>query len=79
MSGVVAALRGSVVAEGVRLGKATVVRATNLALCVRLDDEDSDRWVPKSQIHEDSEVYSENSDPGELVVKLWFAEKEGLA
>lgn len=36
-------------------------------------------WVPKSVIHDDSEVFDagENSH-GKLVLKMWFAEKEGL-
>lgn len=34
-------------------------------------------WVPKSVIHEDSEVWKEGQEPGELVVKHWFAKKEG--
>ncbi len=34
-------------------------------------------WVPKSVIHDDSEVYKAGTD-GQLIVKLWWAEKEGL-
>ncbi len=34
-------------------------------------------WVPKSVIHDDSEV-SKNGDSGKLIVKQWYAEKEGL-
>jgi len=34
-------------------------------------------WVPKSVIHDDSEVYKEGTS-GKLVVARWFAEKEGL-
>ena len=34
-------------------------------------------WVPKSVIHDDSEVY-ELGHEGKLVVQEWFAEKEGL-
>jgi hypothetical protein len=36
-------------------------------------------WVPKSQIHEDSEVYSKKSGGGTLIVTRWWAEKKGLA
>jgi hypothetical protein len=36
-------------------------------------------WVPKSVIHEDSEVYSKRSGCGTLVVPAWFAKKSGLA
>jgi hypothetical protein len=35
-----------------------------------------ERWVPKSCVHEDSEVYKDGTD-GELVVVHWFADKKG--
>ncbi len=36
-------------------------------------------WIPKSMIHDDSEVYdAKDNSSGKLVVKLWWAEKEGL-
>jgi endo-beta-N-acetylglucosaminidase D len=35
-------------------------------------------WVPKSQVHEDSEV-NEKGDEGILITTRWWAEKEGLA
>lgn len=34
-------------------------------------------WFPKSVIHDDSEVWEEGQQ-GTLIVKRWFAEKEGL-
>jgi hypothetical protein len=34
-------------------------------------------WVPKSVIHDDSEVY-EDGHHGTLVLQTWWAEKEGL-
>jgi len=37
-------------------------------------------WVPKSQVHEDSEVWEDSDEgrgPGTLYVTTWFAEKEG--
>lgn len=34
-------------------------------------------WVPKSQIHDDSEVWEDGKE-GTLVVSIWFAEKEHL-
>lgn len=39
-----------------------------------------ERWIPKSVIHDDSEVYdaADNAE-GELVVQGWFADKEGLS
>ena len=33
-------------------------------------------WIPQSAIHEDSEVYKKG-DEGKLLVKMWWAEKEG--
>lgn len=35
-------------------------------------------WVPKSVIHYHSEVM-EQDDVGKLIVRGWYAEKEGLA
>jgi hypothetical protein len=35
-------------------------------------------WVPKSVVDDDSEVY-EDGHEGILVLKYWWAEKEGLA
>lgn len=32
-------------------------------------------WVPKSVIHDDSEVYEKGGE-GKLVVKTWWAQKE---
>lgn len=46
------------------------------ALLVRLQD-GREQWFPKSVIHDDSEVY-ELGHEGEIVVKCWFAENEGL-
>lgn len=33
-------------------------------------------WVPKSAVHDDSEVYKDG-DEGTLIVKDWLAEKRG--
>lgn len=40
-----------------------------------------EHWVPKSMIHDDSEVFDgfENAGPGKLVVSLWWAEQAKLA
>lgn len=56
---------------------ATATRETDRALLVRLAN-GTDHWIPKSQIHDDSEVY-QDGHVGCLVVKGWFAEKEGFA
>jgi hypothetical protein len=34
-------------------------------------------WVPKSMIHDDSEVYKAFTE-GNLIVRRWWAEKKGL-
>jgi hypothetical protein len=39
--------------------------------------DDKKHWIPKSVVHEDSEVSSEG-DTGTIVLQRWFAEKEGL-
>ena len=49
--------------------KAVLVESENLP--------DDEMWVPKSQIHDDSEIWKLN-DTGDLLVNMWFAEKEGL-
>lgn len=53
-------------------------RETEKALLVE-DDDGAEHWIPKSVVHDDSEVFDagKNAD-GRLVVKRWFAEKEGL-
>lgn len=49
---------------------------TDKALCVELPD-GARKWIPKSVIHDDSEVWK-YGDEGVLVVKTWWAEREGL-
>jgi len=34
-------------------------------------------WIPKTQIHEDSEVWK-TGDKGHLVIPTWLAEEKGL-
>ena len=34
-------------------------------------------WIPKSLVHEDSEVWRDG-DYGRLVVATWFVEREGI-
>lgn len=65
--------------DGVNLGQTQAIAGTAKALRVQLESEDAPRWIPKSQIHDDSEVHdSDNNATGDLVVTQWFAEKEGL-
>lgn len=61
------------------LGTVTVERASKKALLVQLPFEDEPRWIPMSVIHDDSEVHNESTKEGRLVVKAWFADKEGIA
>jgi hypothetical protein len=63
--------------DGVNLGPAKVVRATEKALLVLLDGEE-EAWVPKSVIHDDSEVYSEKANEGDLIVAGWWAKNNGF-
>lgn len=63
------------------LGDGKVIREADsgLALLVELDSGDT-VWIPKSMFHDDSEVYDDGDNAeGEVVVKTWWAEKEGLA
>lgn len=47
------------------------------ALFINIEGEE--KWVPKSCIHDDSEVFDgEDNSTGTLIVKRWWAEKEGL-
>lgn len=49
---------------------------TDKAILVEIEGEDF--WVPKSQIDDDSEVFSQKSGTGTLIVSVWWAEKQGL-
>lgn len=56
----------------------TAMKETDKALLIDIDGEEY--WVPKSAIHDDSEVYdNDEHDTGKLVVHLWWAESKGLA
>jgi hypothetical protein len=60
-----------------RIEDCRVIGATDKALRVKSDFFDSGvEWIPKSQIHDDSEVYKEGTD-GTLIVTAWFAEQRG--
>ena len=50
---------------------------TDRAILVEIEGEEA--WVPRSIIHDDSEVYSKEHGEGTLVVPRWWAEKRGLA
>lgn len=54
-----------------------VKRESDKALLVLIPDIDTEPvWVPKSVIHDDSEVYCEGTS-GVLAVKTWWAEEQG--
>lgn len=38
----------------------------------------SEYWIPQSQIHDDSEVYTDDGVEGKLVMTRWIADKKGL-
>lgn len=59
------------------LGDGRVLRETDAALLVELESGET-VWIPKSCVHEDSEVWKDGQ-VGDVVVKRWFAEKNGLA
>lgn len=58
-------------------GKAKGLRLSpsKQGLLVKLGEKE--KWIPVSCIHDDSEVYRAG-DEGLLVLKKWFAEREGL-
>lgn len=63
--------------ETVDLEDVEVLQESDKALRVRVEGEVV--WIPKSQIHDDSEVYSLKSSPGAMKVTRWIAEQKGLA
>jgi hypothetical protein len=66
---------GFMTEQTVEFEDVTVEGETDLALLCTIDDKK--HWIPKSVMHEDSEVLSEG-DTGTIVIMRWFAEKEGL-
>ncbi len=54
---------------------AKCIRETPKAILVVIEDDEV--WVPKSVVHDDSEVYEEGHE-GTLVLHEWWARKEGL-
>jgi hypothetical protein len=71
--------------NGVSLGTGTLKHETDAAILVELDDSGEEIWIPKSQVHDDSEVYSidteegpDQGEDGKVVVSEWWAGKNGL-
>lgn len=63
--------------ELVRFHDCIAEQETAKALRVWIEDLEEHIWVPKSVIHDDSEVYKDGTT-GELVVLEWWASKKGL-
>jgi hypothetical protein len=62
--------------EGFTIEGAEAVRETSKALLVEADFFDEGQaWIPRSQIHADSEVF-ELHGKGKLVVTAWWAKKQ---
>ena len=48
------------------------------AILVLLEDySDEPMWIPKSQIHDNSEVYKKGTS-GTLIITKWIAEQKGV-
>lgn len=60
--------------NGFDYGEVEGIKETLKALLV--DDGTQEFWVPKSQIHESSEVNTD-TDAGMLIVSAWFAREKG--
>ena len=70
---------GMTSSSGVSLGQAKAKRFTSAAILVVLEDmdEEEEAWIPRSCIHDDSEVYDEDNKEGNLVVSAWLAKERG--
>lgn len=65
--------------EPVVVGRYRCSRETTRAILVTNAENELDEfWLPKSTVHDDSEVYSVG-DEGKLIVVRWMAEKKGWA
>jgi hypothetical protein len=56
----------------------TVINESNMAILVQCPFWTSPRWLPKSQIDEESEC-QERNDVGVLVTSAWIAEEKHLS
>ena len=72
----------------VELGRAIAEGQTDLALRVRVTTPsipslrpNDELWIPKSVVHDDSECFGLGKDEreGKIVVKAWWAERNGHA
>ena len=61
------------------LGHGKVTKATDKALEIELTELGETRWIPRSILHVNSEVYDgDKNREGEVVVQQWWALQEGL-
>ncbi len=63
--------------EAHTLGDGKITRESDKALLIKIGDKEI--WVPKSVIHDDSEAFDMKNAEGTVVVKRWWAEKNGHA
>lgn len=65
--------------DNVIIDEAQCLRETEKAILVVLGEEEdrAEHWIPKSQIHDDSEVFEEGGD-GNLIITKWIACERGL-
>lgn len=64
-------------AEPVTFKEASALKETERALLCEVDGKQF--WIPKSIIHDDSEVFdAKGNREGALVLPQWFVEKEGI-
>lgn len=59
------------------MGEGKITRETDKAVLAKIADRDT--WIPKSCIHDDSEAFDMEHSEGTIVVKRWWAEKNGHA
>lgn len=60
-----------------RIPNSRIILERQKAVLVKSDVFDREVWIPKSQIHDDSEVYDINSPEGDLLVLEGFAKYRG--
>jgi hypothetical protein len=59
----------------VRIEGVTCIDESPKAIKVVIDKDA--HWIPKSQVHDDSEVYKKDDD-GVLIISAWIAGEKGL-
>ena len=62
--------------EPLVIGRGTVKVSTAKAILFTLED-GREVWVPKSCLHDDHEITEEYHPEGDIVVKTWWANKNG--